>query len=169
MKQTVNRRDFIVKSSLFGITCCGLMIQSDLFASKKLKSFFPENEIPEPKKLDYCGYICPPDCKFLTATVKNDVELKKDAYKTWKLKEKYGIAFEPDKIYCWGCKTPDKPIGISVQKCTVRNCAISKSYDCCIECAELPDCKKELWDNFPDFKKTVLEMQKKYLASKTKG
>ena len=29
MKQTVNRRDFIVKSSLSGITCCGLMIQSD--------------------------------------------------------------------------------------------------------------------------------------------
>jgi len=81
-------------------------------------------------------------------------------------KEKHGVDFDAEKIFCWGCKTKDKPLGITISKCTVRNCAIKKGYDCCIECNNLVKCEFELWKNFPDFHKQVLEMQKTYMATK---
>jgi hypothetical protein len=163
MKPELKRRDFLKKTFQAGIISCALLNSHKLNGMNKL--FAPAIDKPDPKKLNYCGYICPEDCKFLRATVENNIEKKKEAYKIWKIKEKFGIEFDPDKIFCWGCKIKDKPLGIAVDHCTVRNCAISKNHECCIECNELPDCKKELWDNFPDFKKTVIEMQKKYLSA----
>ena len=63
-----------------------------------------------------------------------------------------------------GCKAPGKPEGIVVQRCDVRPCAREKKLECCIECDELPACDKDLWRRFPDFKKQVVELQKKYRA-----
>jgi hypothetical protein len=122
-------------------------------------------DIPDPKKLNYCGYTCPSDCKMKKATLANDISLKKEAYNDWRIEKKYGIAFDPDKIFCYGCKTSDHPLGLVVEKCTVRNCAIGKGYECCIQCDQLPGCDKEIWKTFPDFHKTVIEMQKKYLGT----
>jgi hypothetical protein len=160
MKPELKRRDFLKRTCQAGIAGCALIYTSKLNGISKY--FAPTNEKPDPKKLNYCGYSCSQDCAFLIATSENNTEKKKDAYNKWKIKEKYGIEFDQDKIFCWGCKTKEKPLGIVVSKCTVRNCAISKNYECCIECKELPGCKKELWDQFPDFKKIVIEMQKKY-------
>jgi hypothetical protein len=86
----------------------------------------PGTDIPDPKKLNYCGYTCPADSKMKKATLENDVALKKEAYKDWRIEEKYGIAFDPDKVFYYGCKTPDKPVGLVVEKCSVRNCAREK-------------------------------------------
>ena len=160
MKSKIIRRDFLKTGYKACLACTALLYTSRL---KGMEGLFGPDEKPDPGKLNYCGYVCPPDCKFLKATKENDIELKKEAYKEWKIKEKYGVEFNADKIFCWGCKTNDKPIGIVLQKCTVRSCAISKNHECCIECKELENCKKELWDQFPDFKKTVIEMQRKYL------
>jgi hypothetical protein len=169
MKTTFNRRDFLKKSSIAGIACCGLLYHSDNTAARNLNTLLDDKETPDPKKLEYCGYKCPSDCKFLTATKENNTELKKEVFKNWKIKEDYNIEFDAEQVICWGCKTADKPLGITIKNCTVRNCAISKGYDCCIQCDGLADCKKKLWDNFPDFKKTVIEMQKKYQAGISKG
>jgi hypothetical protein len=122
-----------------------------------------EGEEIDPKKLMYCGYVCPEECTFLKGSVENDVKLKKEAYDQWKIKERFNVDFEPEKIFCYGCKNAAKPEGIVLEKCTVRQCVISKELDCCIQCLELVDCDKDLWTRFPDFKKHVIELQQKYL------
>jgi hypothetical protein len=117
----------------------------------------------DPKKLMYCGYKCPEECKFLKASLENDIDMKKEAYEQWKIKERFNVDFDAEKIFCYGCKNTEKPDGVVLANCTVRSCVISKEYDCCIECLELVDCDKDLWTRFPDFKKHVIELQKKYL------
>jgi len=161
----INRRDFLKKSTKTGIATCALLSGTNLASAAF--NFVISDEI-NPKKLNYCGYTCPTDCKFKTASVKNDVELKKEAYKLWKIKEKYDIDFDESKIFCFGCKEKDKPKGVVTLNCTVRACAIEKEYDCCIECDNLPNCDKQLWKQFPDFRKKVIEMQMKYNEKTTK-
>ena len=143
------------------VTGCALLLSGKLLANDAFIHF--QNQKPDPKKLNYCGYTCPKDCVFLEASVKNDVELKKKAYETWEMKDRFGVAeFDAEKIFCFGCKTTDKPVGIRLQKCDVRNCAIDKKLDSCIECKELSACEKDLWKKFPDFKKAVIKMQNDY-------
>ena len=80
----------------------------------------------------------------------------------WKIKERYGLDFEEEKVFCYGCKNEEKPLGIAVKNCPVRSCTIEKGFDCCIECKELQTCELELWKMYPDFHNKVIEMQKKY-------
>lgn len=158
MKANSDRRQFILNSSLVGCT---------LLISGKLSAFsFPEDEIPDPKKLNYCGYKCPKDCQFLDASIKNDTELKKKAYETWKIKERYNVDFDPKTSFCFGCKNKEKPAGVVMTNCTVRTCAIDKDHDACIECKELKTCTKDLWTRFPEFHKAVIKMQVTYLEAK---
>lgn len=164
MKTEVNRRNFIKLSAMAGFTGCAFLMAAKINPLNAMDTF--SNEKPDPKKLNYCGYQCPADCQFLQATRENNPELKLKAFQNWKIKEKYGVEFEAEKVFCWGCKTKDKPLGIAVSKCPVRNCAIEKGYDCCIECKNLEKCEFELWKNFPDFFKQVQEMQKTYIGSK---
>ena len=160
-----SRREFISRSSKLALSCCAIAACPKFVDANWLLS----EEIPDPKKLNYCGYVCPPDCKMLKGTLENDNKLKEEAFKEWKLEERYGITFDPEKVTCYGCKEEDKPQGIVLQNCTVRSCSIEKGNDCCIECAELAACDKDLWQRFPDFHKYVLEMQKKYQASLQEG
>ncbi len=158
MKPDFNRRKFVTTGAFAG---CGLLVAGKLSAFS-----FPQEEIPVPKKLNYCGYTCPKDCKFLEASVKNDIELKKEAYEIWEMKTRFGVEeFDPNKIFCFGCKATDKPVGIRLQRCDVRNCAIEKKLDSCIECDELTACEKDLWKKFPDFKNSVIKMQETYRNS----
>lgn len=158
MKSKSNRRQFIKGSAILG---CSLLI------SGKLSAFtFPEDKVPDPKKLNYCGHTCPKDCPFKVATVKNDTDLKKKAYETWKIKERYGHDFDPKTSFCWGCKTPNKPAGVVMTSCTVRACAIEKEYDSCIQCKKLKTCDKDIWSRFPSFHESVLKMQKTYFVAK---
>ncbi|WP_319503264.1 DUF3795 domain-containing protein [uncultured Draconibacterium sp.] len=158
MTNQSNRRQFIINSSFTGCA---------IFLSGKLSAFtFPQDELPDPKKLNYCGYTCPADCQFLEASEKNDVELKKKANEQWKIEEHYGIAFEAEKIFCFGCKNSDKPAGVVLTNCTVRACAIDKQFDSCIQCKQLKNCDKDLWKRFPDFHKSVITMQETYFESK---
>jgi hypothetical protein len=166
METEVSRRNFIKMSTVAGITGCAFLLSAKFNTTNAFSSFSADDAIPDPKKLNYCGYKCPDDCQFLQATRENNTELKMKVYEAWKIKEKHGIEFDAEKIFCWGCKTKDKPLGITVSKCTVRNCAIEKGYDSCIECKNLDKCEFDLWKNFPDFHKQVIELQKKYLVSK---
>lgn len=164
MNPKIRRRNFLKTGYKACIACSAILYSSRLDG---MSSFFIPEEKPDPKKLNYCGYVCTQDCKFLKATRANNAVMKEEVFKEWKIKEKYGVEFDADKIFCWGCKTMDKPLGIIIEKCEVRKCVISKNYECCIECKDLTGCKKELWDQFPDFKRMVIKMQQKYLASDT--
>lgn len=159
MKLNFNRRRFIRNSSIAG---CTLLISGNLSAFT-----FPEDKIPNPKKLNYCGHTCPQYCPFKVASVKNDPELKKKAYDTWKIKERYNVDFDPETTFCFGCKNNDKPAGVVMTNCTVRSCAIEKKYDACIECKELKTCDKDIWSRFPDFHKGMIKMQQVYFKSKS--
>jgi hypothetical protein len=160
MKNTQTRRDFLIRGSRAGISCCLLACGGKLLA-------MPANgkDLPDLKKLTYCGYQCTMECILYKGTLENDVELKKEAYEKWDMKERYGVDFDPDKIFCHGCKNEEKPGSIVTKKCTVRACAIEKKHECCIQCKELADCDKELWNRFPQFREKVLEMQEEYFKS----
>ena len=158
MKAKTTRRLFIKKSTALSCT---------LLVSGKLLAFsFPEDQIPNPKEINYCGYKCPENCQFLEASVKNDTELKKKAYDTWKIKERYGVDFDEKTTFCFGCKNEEKPAGVVMTNCTVRSCAIEKKLDSCIQCNKLETCNKDLWSRFPDFHKTVIKMRKVYCENK---
>jgi len=161
MKPKLHRREFLTRCSMAGLTGCGLLICSKLSALDHFQRF-AEGEKIDPKKLMYCGYTCPDDCQFLKASLENDTELKKEAYELWKIKERFDVDFGPEKIFCFGCKAVDKPEGVVQMTCTVRKCVIERGLDCCIECLELEECDKELWERFPDFKKHVIALQKQY-------
>jgi hypothetical protein len=161
MKKEIKRRDFVATCFKAGVTCCAISYGTTLAAQETTKQ---KDVKPDPKNLEYCGYKCPPDCPLKKGTLENNVELKKQAYADFKFKEKYGIDFDADKVFCYGCKIKDKPLGMPVKACTVRKCVIEKGYECCIECNGLTACNKELWTNFPKFKDAVIEMQKKYKA-----
>jgi hypothetical protein len=162
MKSELKRRDFLTTCLKAGVTCCALISGNNLISQEVNNK---REEKPDPKKLNYCGYKCSNECLMYQATLENNTELKKKAYEQFKMKEKYKIDFDPEKIFCWGCKVTDKPLSIAVKACTVRTCVLEKGIDCCIQCDSLKDCKKDLWINYPKFRENVIEMQLKYKSS----
>lgn len=162
MKTEFKRRDFISTCFKAGVTCCALSYGTRLSGQDPSKK---QDTKPDPKKLEYCGYKCPPECPLKKGTLENNLDLKKKAYADFKFKEKYNIEFDPEKVFCYGCKIQDKPLSMPVKACTVRKCVIDKGLECCIECNGLAKCDKELWTSFPKFKDAVIEMQKKYKAT----
>ena len=106
----IDRRQFLSA----GACVCGACVCSGL------AGFVDAGEEKiDPAKLNFCGYTCPPDCKFLKATLEDDVELKKEAWKLWKLEERFGVAFDAEQAICYGCKAMDKPQGIVIKRCDV--------------------------------------------------
>ena len=91
MKNRYNRRT---------VAGCALLISGKISAIAGYAHL--QNERPDPKKLNYCGYTWPTNWQFLEASVKNDADLKKKAYETWEMKNWFGVAeFDPDKIFCF--------------------------------------------------------------------
>lgn len=158
MNKKQTRRVFMVSGTKFGLACSAIAICPKILQAE---NFF-QDEKPDPKKLNYCGYVCPEDCLMYTATIENSEEKKKEAYKLWKIEERHGIAFDPDQVFCYKCKNSGKPDGIVTGKCTVRYCAMEKEIDCCIECETLETCDKDLWKRFPEFHKGMIKLQKVY-------
>lgn len=157
-----SRRQFLTKTSRFAVSCCALAACNKIVGA----SWLLDEEAPDPEKLNYCGYVCPSDCKMLKATLENNIALKEEAYKEWEIEERMGVAFDPEVVYCYGCKEDDKPTGIVLENCTIRECCMEREYECCIECRELESCEKELWQRYPDFHKYVIDLQVKYQASR---
>jgi hypothetical protein len=159
MKTELKRRDFVTKCFKAGVTGCALFYDNSLLALDPVKQL----QKSDLKTLTFCGYKCSDECTLYKATMANSPELKKKAYEEFKWKEKFNLDFDAGKIFCYGCKPRDKPLSINVNACTIRKCAVEKSYECCIECKDLAACDKELWKNYPQFKEKVIEAQKKYL------
>jgi len=154
MKTGFKRRDFISTCFKAGAACCTVAYCPGLAAQDKK---------PDPKKLEYCGYTCPADCTLKKGTLENNIELKKKAFADFKYKEKFGIDFDPEKVFCYGCKSAgDKPLSMPVKVCSVRTCVIEKGIDACIQCDILARCDKALWTNYPKFREKMVELQKNY-------
>jgi len=164
MKSQLKRREFFKTCAQGCIACCAILATPNLFSMDHGLPFLPPGEKPDPKKLNYCGYTCPPDCPFKEATLKDDLELKKKSWENWKIKERYGKDFDEKTAYCYGCKDETHPPGAVMENCTVRSCTISKGLNCCIECNELPSCEKDLWKRFPEFYEEVKKLQQQYLT-----
>ncbi len=96
---SIKRREFLKKGS----ACCLLLTGAGAFA-------FAGDEKPNPKELNYCGYKCPEDCKMFVAGKSEDEALKKEAFKAWRLEEKYGISYSPELVFCNRCKTDGKEL-----------------------------------------------------------
>lgn len=156
----INRRVFLSTTARTGIALCGCCLCSPL------APLGAEQEgVDQPISLEgrcFCGYRCPEDCTFLRGTLEDDVELKKQAWKEWKIEQRFGVEFDPEQAICYGCRATDKPEGIVLANCTVRDCAIEKDRECCIDCDDLAGCEKDLWTRFPEFKKQVMAAQLRY-------
>ena len=163
MKNSLKRREFIINSCKAGMAGCALLYGAKLFGAGNLTPL-NNRDVPDPGKLNYCGFTCSPDCKMKKATLENNIDLKKEAYRDWRIEKKYGIAFDPEIVSCYGCKVSDDKVGLIASKCTVRSCAIEKGYDCCIQCTGLASCDKEIWKTFPDFHKQMIDLQKQFIA-----
>jgi hypothetical protein len=132
-----------------------------VFAAQAIR----QDDKPDPKKLEYCGYVCPSDCPMKKATLENSIEQKKKAYELFEFESRFGVAFDPEKIFCYGCKSAgNKPQSLTVKKCTVRKCVIEKNLECCIQCGELEKCDKELWTKYPEHRQAMLKLRQKYLG-----
>jgi len=160
MENKQTRRHFLVQGSQAGISCCLL-----LCGSKVLAMPASSEDLPDLKELTYCGYKCSMECVLFKGTLNDDVELKKQAYKEWGMKERFGVEFKAEQIFCHGCKNDEKSEGPVVKNCTVRACAKEKEHECCIQCKKLADCEEDLWMRFPQFREKVLEMQKEYFKA----
>jgi hypothetical protein len=133
-----------------------------LLSGRGLASVPVQDEAIDPEKLCYCGHSCPEDCKFLVASLKNDPALKKEVFEEWDLEKRYGLVFDPEKLFCFKCKPGDKPEGPVQTHCPVRACAIEKEYQACIQCDGLKECDKDLWTRYPRFYEGLLKMQEAY-------
>lgn len=155
---TIDRRAFVSTSARVGASVCGLCMCSRLpvFAGAG------EDERIDLTRLDFCGYQCPSDCVFLQATLTDDDGLKRRAWKTWEIEARFGLEFDPEQAFCYGCKAFGKPRGLVQTRCTVRRCAIDRGLESCVDCDDLADCDRELWRRFPEFKQQVVEMQRRY-------
>jgi hypothetical protein len=149
----IDRRTFICT----GATVCGACVCSQL----PLAAWAGDEPI-DPRKLTFCGYTCPEDCKFLRATLDDDLELKKEVWKEWKIEEHHGLAFDEKQAFCYGCKAADKPDSVVLANCDVRPCARERKLEACIQCDDLATCDKKLWARFPKFHTKVVEMQQRY-------
>ena len=160
-----SRREFLKQSSKLGLLCGFACMCPHTSLKLNAEEGMMGKSVPDPKKLNYCGYTCPDECPMKLAGESGDIEKKRAAYEKWMIKERYGLKFDPDKVLCNGCKTEKEELGMAVGNCPVRKCAIEKKLDGCIECNELIACDQKLWTEFPQFHDYVMEMQKTYRAS----
>ncbi len=163
MKTKLNRRDFFIKGTQAGVAGCALFMGiHKLAAMEGINRLLEDDEPIDPTTLNFCGYKCPENCPWLRGSWDDNINLKKEGYEQWGIKKRYDIEFDPETMFCYGCKAEGKPDGFILKKCNVRTCCKEKGFDCCIECKELTTCGKDLWGRFPDFHKAVIEMQAKY-------
>jgi len=166
MESKQSRRRFLKQSAKFGGACCALLAWNLSLPGEG----FPQEKKDQGKKpidlkqLAYCGIPCLQVCELFKATQENDVKMKKLVYEKWEWKKKFGIEFDPDKIFCYTCKPGDKPKKVGMDKCDVRNCAMANGAESCIQCKNLAACDKEFWKTWPDLYESSKNIQARYIT-----
>ena len=164
MQAPLPRRAFLKLCGQLGVAgCCSCSLA---FAGEDAKPGQPPaRKLPALKTLAYCGLVCGERCELFKATVANDTAAKEKVFKEWGWKEKFGMEFDPARVFCHGCKPGDKPLNVAESKCTVRQCTRERGLESCIQCGKLAACDKELWKNWPKFKQHMEKLQQQYLAA----
>jgi hypothetical protein len=166
MSPSLLRREFLRLCGQFGVACaCGCVAVR--LAAEEAKPAPPAapKKLPELKTRAYCGLICGDWCELWKATQANDAAAKEKVYQQWKWKEKFGVEFTPEQVFCHGCKAPGKPENVAHARCTVLKCSVERGLDSCLQCRKLADCAKDLWKNYPDFRKQMVKLQQDYAAT----
>jgi hypothetical protein len=164
MESQKSRRRFLQDCAKLGGACCLLLgWNQNLSAVER----FEITEDQETKPIDLkvfslCGIPCLQACPLSRATLKNDVELKKVIYEKWGWKKKFGIEFDPEKVFCHTCKPGDKPLKVGMAACEIRNCGLANGVESCIQCDNLASCDKEYWKTWPVQHAAVKKTQERY-------
>lgn len=157
------RREFLKDCARLGLVCasgCGMAATLSAGDTKPANA----TKLLPLRSRSYCGLECE-NCPLLKASVANDVPAKKDIHEKWKWKEKYGIEFDAEKVFCFGCKPDGKPRSVAVAACTTRACATDRGLESCLQCKRLAACDKELWRNWPQFQKQSVQLQQEYVSA----
>ncbi|MBP1769497.1 MAG: hypothetical protein H6P96_115 [Candidatus Aminicenantes bacterium] len=165
MNPMQSRRSFLEQCAKCGGASCALLALSRISLAQESA---PTPSGREEKPVDlaalaYCGIpqaFCEKNCELFKATRENDVELKRAVYDKWEMKKKFGIEYEADKIFCYGCKPGDKPLKVGMAECPVRACPSANGLESCIQCLDLASCDKAFWRDWP----SVLDLAKKLQA-----
>jgi hypothetical protein len=89
------------------------------------------------KLIACCGLNCA-DCDARKATIADDDDLRKATAEQWRVAfNAPGIDWE--MINCTGCRMDGVKFSHCLE-CGIRNCASSKGYETCGECAEVETC-----------------------------
>jgi hypothetical protein len=163
MPSNESRRGFMKNCVQAGGACCALLLFNKHLSAKD-DSQKPKPATTDFTKLSYCGIACETQCELYKATAENNDVLKKKVYDEWKWKEKFNVEFDPQKVFCWGCKPADKPLKIGMDVCDVRNCAMENKMGSCIRCRNLTACDKKFWKEWPAFYGQVKKMQAQYMT-----
>ena len=87
----------------------------------------------------FCGLNCE-TCEARIATLTNDAALHEKVAKQWS--EMNGVEITPEMTFCHGCRTGELKTPYCASLCPVRQCALSKQYETCGDCAALDSCEK---------------------------
>jgi hypothetical protein len=166
MEQNQSRRIFLEKCAKIGGFCSALYIwNNNLLAQDSTKNRKDVViEVIDLKKYSYCGIACESQCELFKATKENNIELKKQVYEKWKMKENRGIDFDPDIVSCHSCKPGERLYKFGIKECKVRICAIENSVESCIQCRKLASCDEEFWKKWKKLYSHIMDLQKQYVA-----
>lgn len=90
------------------------------------------------KLIAYCGLDCE-KCEARTATLTNNIALRKKVAKEWS--ELNGVEITPEMINCEGCRVDGVKTPFCDSLCPIRQCALGKGHETCGACAEMEQCK----------------------------
>ncbi len=164
MESQQSRRRFLEQCATAGGACCALLAWNrNLSAGERLAIWESQESKPIDLKIfSYCGIPCLQACALSKATLKNDIKLKKLIYEKWEWKKKFGIEYDPDKVFCYTCKPGDKPQKVGMDTCPVRQCALANGVESCVQCSNLEACDKEYWKRWPDQYALTKRLQARY-------
>ncbi len=167
MEQIQNRRRFLGHCVKFCGAGCALAILDRIASAQESAPAKPgqEQKPLDLKVLCYCGIpreYCERQCELFKATRDNDAALKKAVYDQWEMKKKFGIDFEADKIFCYGCKPDDRPLKVGMAECPVRVCPSANGLESCVQCSNLAACDKAFWKEWPNAFDLAKKLQARY-------
>ncbi len=165
MLSPLPRREFLRRLGQLGIACAGCAVAARVLAEDAPSPAPAARKLPDLKDRAYCGLVCGDWCELWRATRSDDPAAKRAVYEKWKWKEKFGIEFDPGQVFCHGCKAPGKPVNVAHARCTVLKCSAGRGFDSCLQCDRLARCDKDLWKNYPDFRRQMMKLQQDYMAA----
>lgn len=167
MNHKLDRRNFLGQCAKCGGACSALLALGRISRAQETAPA-PSGRQAKPIELAalaYCGIpqaYCETQCELFKATRENDAQLKRAVYEKWGMKKKFGVDFDPDKIFCYGCKPGDKPLKVGMAECEVRTCPIAYGLESCVQCGGLASCDKGFWKEWPIAYGQIKQLQARY-------